>query len=303
MMLIPLLLMSCAATAPIHAPQQQKPTLGPKKLRVYSIGHSLSSEIPDMVGSLARSSNHQYEFQEQFRLGASLEMQWKEATKGPGQWDDKQFRIIYPNSLGKGGYDAVVLIDSVPRGGEWQEKNSIEYLTKFVEYIAKTNPNANIYYSEPWHSLKSGTGTAEWDTHSPTRTLPWRKRIDADAPMWKRIVDTVGSTTGKPITMIRQAQALGALSDAVEAGKVPGFSKTSDLFGDDIHLKPYGMYFIALLHYAVMFNNDPRGKTADLKNRWGNPYWNHKFYDGKTYPPMDPQAVKVMQEIAAKYGS
>lgn len=303
-MLAPLLFMSCTVTTQPTATQGGQQTVaGPSKIKEYSIGHSLSSDIPDMVGSLAASAGFKHEFQEQFRLGASLDMQWNEPKKGPGQWDDKQYRILYPNSLGKGGYDAVVLIDSVPRGGPEQEKNSIDYLTKFVEYIDQTNPKAKIYYCEAWHSLKSGTGKADWDTVSPTRHLTWRKRVDVDAFMWERIRHAAVKSTGKKIVLIPQAQAVAALGDAIESGKVPGFKKTDDLFADDIHLKPYGMYLIACLQYGVLYQRSPVGMTADLKDRWGRPYWNRPFYDGKTYPPMDPGAVAEIQKIAAKYAS
>jgi hypothetical protein len=272
-------------------------------IRLYSIGHSLSSEIPDMVASLAKNTpGLKLEFQEQFRLGAPLELQWNEATKPADKWDDNQFRIAYPKSLGKGGYNAVVLVDSVPRGGDWQERNSIEFLTKFTDYIGKTNPQASIYYVEPWHSLKSGTGKAEWDTASPTRNLPWRKRIDADAPMWLRIKSAAEKATGKKITLIREAQALGALVDAAEAGRLPGFKTAQDLFGDDIHLKPAGMYFIACLQYAVLFGRSPEGLTVDVKGRWGGEYWGKQLYgNGPIHPRPDAAAVKEMQRIAWQF--
>lgn len=275
----------------------------PTNIKLYSIGHSLSSEIPDMVASLAKNTpGLKFEFQEQFRLGASLEYQWNEVTRPADKWDDKQFRISYPNSLGKGGYNAVVLVDSVPRGGEWQEKNSIEYLTKFADYIGRTNPNATIYYVEPWHGLNSGTGKAQWDTHSPTKNLPWRKRIDADIPMWQRIKTAAEKATGKKIVLIREAQALGALVDAAEAGRIPGFKTAQDFFGDDIHLKPVGMYFIACLQYGVIFGRSPEGLTVDVKGRWGTEYWGKQLYgNGPVHQRPAPEAVKEMQRIAWQF--
>ena len=67
----------------------------PNSIKLYSIGHSLSSEIPDMVASLAKNTpGLKCEFQEQFRLGASLETQWNEAVKPGDKYDDKQFRAV-----------------------------------------------------------------------------------------------------------------------------------------------------------------------------------------------------------------
>jgi hypothetical protein len=268
-------------------------------IRLYSIGHSLSAEIPDMTAALASATpGLTYSFQEQFRLGASLQAQWEEASKPRDQWDDAQFRISYPKALPKGDFNTVVLIDSVPRGGAEHEAQSVEYLTKFVNYIAQTNPAARIYFAEAWHSVLSGTGKAQWDTISPTRNLDWRARIDADAPMWERIRARVAQATGREIVLIPQARALGKFVDAIEAGQVPGFNRKEDVFGDDIHLNPYGMYFLACFHYAVLFGKSPEGLPLEIKNRWGVDYWGKPFNGGRTYSKPDAEGIRAMQRLA-----
>jgi hypothetical protein len=239
-----------------------------------------------------------YSFQEQFRLGASLQAQWEEAQTPRDQYDDKEFRVNYPKALPTGEFNVVVLIDSVPRGGEEQEKQSVEYLTRFARHIAETNPRAQIYFAEPWHSILSGTGKAQWDNSSPTRHLPWRERLDADTPMWQRIRAAAAKASGQSITFIPQGKALAQLTDAMKAGKVSGFTTLEDIFSDDIHLNPYGMYFMACLHYGIIFGRSPEGLPFDIKNRWGTPYWDHKFYNGQTYAKPSPEAIREMQRIA-----
>jgi hypothetical protein len=232
-------------------------------------------------------------------LGASLQLQWEEAQTPRDQWDDKQFRVSYPKALPGGDFNTVVLIDSVPRGGVEQEAQSVEYLTKFVNHIAQTSPQARIYYAEPWHSVLSGTGKAQWDTSSPTRNLGWRERINADIPMWERIRTKAAQATKREIIMIPQAQALGKLVDAIEAGQVPGFKTRDDIFADDIHLNPYGMYFVACLHYAMLFGRSPEGLPLDIKNRWGVNYWERAFNGGPTtYAKPNPAGIAAMQRIA-----
>jgi hypothetical protein len=88
-----------AATKPAGANSPTARTVTPKRttVRLYSIGHSLSSEIPDMTSALAKATpGLSYSFQEQFRLGASLQAQWEEAQTPRDQYDDKQFRVNYP---------------------------------------------------------------------------------------------------------------------------------------------------------------------------------------------------------------
>jgi hypothetical protein len=284
--------------------QSQNSDLKPTTIRAFSIGHSLSSEIPDMVASLAANSGLKFSFQEQFRLGASLEFQYNKGSEGEAaKWDDGKFRTNYKSALGQGGFSALILIDSVPRGGAEQEKSSKEYLTKFVNFAAKSNPNAKFYFAEPWHSLKSGTGKAEWDTISPTRNLNWRKRVDADAPMWKRICEAASVQTGKRIILIPEAQAVASLVDAIEAGEIPGWSKKEDIFADDIHLNPYGMYFVACVQYGCLFGRSPEGITVDLKNRWAVEYWGKKHYFPRAFDRPNAEAVKKMQKIAWKFAS
>lgn len=295
-----------AATKPAGANTSVAKATTPKRttVRLYSIGHSLSSEIPDMTSALTKATpGLSYSFQEQFRLGASLQAQWEEAQTPRDQYDDKQFRLNYPRALPSGDFNVVVLIDSVPRGGEEQEKQSVEYLTRFARHIAETNPSAQIYYAEPWHSIQSGTGKAQWDTASPTRHLAWRERLDADAPMWERIRAAAAKASGQSITLIPQAKALARLTDAMQAGQVSGFTKLEDIFSDDIHLNPYGMYFLACLHYGVIFGRSPEGLPFDIQNRWGTPYWEHKFYNGQTYAKPSPEAIREMQRIAWQVAS
>jgi hypothetical protein len=269
-----------------------------KEVRLFSIGHSLSAEIPDMVAYLARSGNDKFSFAQQFRLGASLHYQWDEPKHEKNKYDDGKVNTAYHLALPKGGYTHVTLIDSVPRGGKEQEMESVEYLTQFVRYIRKTNPHAIISYVEPWHSLLSGSGKAPYDTASPTRGLSWRKRVDADRPMWERIVATAEKNSGATIYMIPQATAFARLADAVESGRFQTFKKTADLFDDDIHAKPPSMYFIACLHYALYYAKSPVGLPGKPTNRWGGEYFGVKWWNGKTYPQPPATDIKQMQEIA-----
>jgi hypothetical protein len=116
--------------------------------------------------------------------------------------------------------------------------------------------------------------------------------------MWERIRGTCEKATGKKITLIPQARAMGRLVDAINAGKVPGFRETKDVFGDDIHANPYGMYFMACLQYSYIFGRSPEGLTSDLRNRWNGEYWGKPFYGGKVFEKPNPEGIKAMQRIA-----
>lgn len=287
--------MGSVSAAPASAGEVAREAGRPGQIRAFYVGHSLESDVPDIVLGLAGSD---FQFKEQFIPGASLAWQWSEAQRRKQEFEP-QFQARYDQELPK-GYDAVVLIESVPRGAEWVGE-TVDHLGKFAEAARKGNPKVRVFFYEPWHSIKSGTPQNDPnDRNNPSSRLSWRTRVDADRPMWKGVVDETNRRWpgSPPVKMIPGATALGALSDAIDRGEVDGFRSIRDMFDDDIHLNHYGKYFIGLVHYAALFGKDPTGKPFDIKNRWGVPYWNAPNWQKKTWTPPSAKAVKAMQRIA-----
>ncbi len=269
-------------------------------LRVFYIGHSLQSDIPDMVKSLAASAGGRaFEFKEQFIPGAPLRWQWNEGRQHAGE---PVFQGTFDRELAAGKWGALVLTDSVPRGGEELEAESADYLGRFVDFAREHQPRISLFFYETWHHLTSGTErNSEYDTASPRRTLKWRERLDADRAMWRGIVERVNGPRagrGEPVRIIPAGQAMGRLSDAADKGEAPGLTSIRDAFDDEIHPNPYGKYLVACVHYAVLFGKSPEGLPGDVKGRWGASYWNTPNWQGKSWPPPDPGLVRLMQRIA-----
>jgi len=268
-------------------------------LHAFYIGHSLSSDIPDMVQSLARSAGKNFAFKEQFIPGAPLRWQWNEGRSHRGE---PQFQANFDQALPGGGFNVLVVTDSVPRGGEALEAESAEYLARFHAYALEHNPECQVYYYETWHHITSGTPqNSEYDTASPRRTLPWRERLDADAAMWDGIVaraNAINAGKAPAIRLIPAGRALARFEDAVRAGRVPGIPDTRAYFDDEIHLNPYGKYLVACVHYAVLFQSSPEGLPVEVKGRWGSSYWDRPNWQKKQWPAPSPDAVRVIQQIA-----
>jgi hypothetical protein len=268
-------------------------------IKAFYIGHSLASDIPDMVQSLARDSGTPFGFKEQNIPGAPLRWQWNEGRTHSGE---PQYQANFDKALPGGLFNVLVVTDSVPRGGKELEEESADYLARFHAYAVEQNPQCQVYYYETWHHTTSGTPqNSEYDTQSPRRTLPWRERLDADQAMWEGIVAAANKKNdgkGLPVRMIPAGRALALLHDAIQKGAVPGFKESRDLFDDEIHLNPYGKYLVACVHYAVIFRKSPEGLTGDLKNRWGGSYWNTPNWQKKSWAPPSKEAVAVMQRIA-----
>ncbi|MFN6147626.1 MAG: hypothetical protein ACK5AL_14790 [Planctomycetota bacterium] len=276
------------------------------RLDAFYVGHSLISDVPDMVAAFATAratapGHPSFRFVEQFRLGASLLMQWEEMLVEPAARTPQPppFRAHWFAALPDGGFDALVLVDSVPRGGALLRLTR-QYADNFVGAARTGSPGVRVFVYEPWHCVHSGTPKGcDYDKH-PHAGLRWRPRIDADAPDWDAVV--AGLRQAYPdlsIGLIPGGRGLAALHDAIVRGEVPGWQSIErDAFDDDIHLNPYGKYFIACLHYAAIFGRSPVGLPIAVADRAGASYWNVPNWQKKTYAPPSPELAAKLQAIA-----
>jgi hypothetical protein len=276
--------------------------------KVFFIGHSLISDIPDMVAAFSASPPvKRFAFKEQFIPGAPLRWQWEEPerAKKPDYKSNfvPQFQAVYEAELASGEYDALVLVEGSPLGAEGAESESAEYLARFAALARKHNPEVRVLFYEPWACVDSGTPTGcEYDKQSPNRELAWRERLEADGKRWERVVELANERlggAGRPIELIPVGRALGRLVDAIEAGEVEGFSNRRELFEDAVHLNAYAKYFAGLVTWAALFDASPVGRAAAPSDRWNRPYWNQPNWAGKVCAAPRPAAVRRMQEIAA----
>jgi hypothetical protein len=269
---------------------------GSAKVDAVYIGHSLQSDIPDMVMAL---SDGRFSFKEQFIPGAPLRWQWDEPTR-PKTDVEPHYQGRY-NVLINSGTEVLVMVESVPRGEAPSMEESLDYTSHFLAFARSKNPNIRVFYYEPWHHITSGTPEADRDDrNSPTRTLRWRPRLKADRPKWDRVVAEANrKAPGKvPLKLIPAASALGQLSDEIEAGRVPGLRSARDLFDDTIHLNPLGKYFVACLHYRAIFGGTVSGKPFEIRNRWGGAYWDEKDWQGKVWKKPAAATIRAMHRVA-----
>nr|MCU0910128.1 hypothetical protein [Paracoccaceae bacterium] len=172
-------------------------------------------------------------------------------------------------AVASGDYDAVVLTEAVEIRDMLRYHDSPRYFALFAAEAWKARPDARIYLYETWHPLDTPEG--------------WLERIDRDLPMyWEGgiIRPALGRLPeGSRIFLIPGGQALAALVREIEArGGVGGVTDRTGLFGrtedggvDQIHLNDLGNYFIALVHYAVLYHRSPEGLPFALLKGDGTP--------------------------------
>ncbi|MCC5877874.1 MAG: hypothetical protein JJU11_16765 [Candidatus Sumerlaeia bacterium] len=274
----------------------------PREINAFYIGHSLISDIPDMVMALAAAHPDAgaFTFREQNIPGAPLRWQWDEQDRDT-EIVEPTYQGLFHVHLPTGEYDTLVLTDSVPRGGPELVAESMDYTNRFAQFAWDANPHTQVVYYESWHCIHTGTEEGcSYDTVSPTRNLPWAKRLLADRPMWVSIVDHVREDNPQSprATMAPAGTALASLVEAIDNGEVPGFESYTDLFEDDIHLNPYGKYFVACVHFATLYRLSPVGLPHEITNRWGGNYWDTPNWQGQSWSAPDPEAILQMQQIA-----
>ncbi len=277
-------------------------------VNAFYMGHSLMSDIPDMVMSLARASGqNKFTFKDENIPGSPLHWHWTQQTKRENKFEP-QFQGWAFDCITSATTD-FVLTDSVPRGDEGSVQSTIEFMGRFLKFARSKNPKIRVWYYEGWHCINTGTPAGcAYDKSAPSRNLTWIPRLDRDHAMWSGIVNKVNANhPAKPgeekVRLIPTGIALSQLAKEIDAGKIAGYTNHKQLFDDDIHLNSAGKYFIGLVHYACLFGKTPLGLPSNVKNRWGGSAWEKKSWEKTVAQEPLPAAVKRMQQIAWEISS
>jgi hypothetical protein len=229
---------------------------------VLYVGHSLvGPTLPALVeGALIRQGDPAAVVEAQVINGASLRYHWDNAAEGQGV--NARVRLA-------AGVDVLILTEATPLAAQIVWNDPVGQITAFGSLAREANPDTRIYLYETWASLKSGPDTVI--AGDPGAAVPWRERIDADAPLWRDLAAQASARLGgAPVQVIPAGQAFARLSDAIDAGRVPGHDSITQFFADDIHPNGKGLYFLALVHAATIDGKDPRGLPPRLTRTWAN---------------------------------
>ena len=230
-------------------------------LRVIQSGHSLTDPIIYPLHLLVRASGGLGETITKSTIpGSPMDIRWNEAP-GYGQ-PDARHAIA--------DYDILVLTERVSVHSTIEWHNSLgQALTWFNHAWTEGNAGkgAETILYATWVGIDSGPDAAN-PYNDPQELIPFRERMDLEMEGWQSILDHVNANRiagSPPMRMIPGPLLMAELYDAIERGEVPGIATIADVFSDTIHPNDLGAYYIALAHYAVIYNRDPRG----LPNRLG----------------------------------
>ena len=245
---------------------------------ILFVGHSLfGPDLPLLTETALQRLGEPASVEYQIINGATIAWNWDHGPQADG--------VNARARLAEGDISALVLTEAVPLTAHVEAGTAGDRAADYASLAMARNPDARVFLTETWASLKSGPGTVI--DGDPGAATPWRDRLTADLPLWEAIAAETGAQAGGPVTLIPAGQAMGMLADAIAAGKVPGLTDIQDLFADDIHPDGQGLYFLAMVHAAALSGKSPVGLPAKLTRSW-------KSRDAVVTDAM----ARVMQRIA-----
>ncbi len=257
-------------------------------LQLYFLGHSLiGPDIPALVTQLADMSGKQGAgYNSQLGWGASLRDHWEpdRAIAGFEAMNRPPAHRPARAALESGAYDALVLTEMIGLEAAIRWHDSGRYTARWAQLARKHAPDIRIYKYETWHPR---------DT-----TDDWLARIDRDAEaLWEGTI--LAQAKAYPgvgtIHVIPAGRAMAAFVRALrDRGGVAGmrnadalFAMTEDGTRDGIHVSDLGAYLVALVHYATLYQADPRGLPHRLSRA-----------DGTQADAPSAEAAALMQQVA-----
>ena len=199
--------------------------------------------------------------------------------------------------LDKGETRALILSEGVPLQTMIQWHSPAKSAATYAAIARAANPDVRVFYTETWHSLQSGEVVdLEAD---PGSDVPWRDRIELDRDIWRAIAAKASQDPfAGQIDVIPVGQALGRLSDEIEAGKVPGIADISELFRDELYTTGRGAYFVAMVDIAVLTGQSPEGLPTQLLRSWPSRDWLLTDEQARIFQRVAWEEVQAFQALA-----
>ena len=246
------------------------------KTRVFYTGHSFAGAPSNWLGILAKQAGiGGYENLGRQSLGGSQVIHhWNLA-------DDKN---AAKKALATGNVDILTLSPNM--------QTPDEGIDRFVDLAMKHNPQVRVMVQGSWMTWdglgKSGIRNAERDSQPVSGV---RERTEKHMGELRTQLAAINARHGRQVcTLIPVGTAVVRLREFIAEGRLPGFTKASQLFVDDIgHSHPVIPHVQTYMYFAAVFHRDPRGLRTGLgMNGWSV----------SKHGPMPPDLTPLLQQLA-----
>ena len=221
----------------------------------------------------------------QLGWGTSLREHWEPDLPINGFETENAHPRFRParEALASGGYDAVILTEMVELNDAIRWHDSPVYMPLWAAAARAGRQDVRIFLYTSWHNLEHPDG--------------WLARLEADPDaLWRPHL--LGPVWADPaagaVHVIPVTEVLAELTRRLAAGETaPGLQAPRDLFArmpdgslDTIHFNDQGMYLVALVHFAVLYQRDPTGLPHALVRA-----------DDSPAAPPSSEAARLMQRV------
>ena len=233
-------------------------------LKVFHLGHSLVGQaMPFMLQQLAKEG---HAYHSQLGWGASLKQHFEPSVAVSGFAESNAHPAYQPlfEAIDAGDLDVFVMTEMVEIAAAVRYHDSAGYLARIARRVSEENHDTRIYLYETWHPLDDPLG------------LRARIRRDRDTFWLEQVLDPALETLGGKVKihLIPAGTVIDAFLADVEQTDprgLDGIRTAADLFKDQVHPNDLGWYLIALVHYAVLYGESPRGLPHELLLPDGSP--------------------------------
>jgi hypothetical protein len=242
--------------------------------RLFVSGHSLTDNpLGEQVVAIANSlgGGQAAKYNQQIVIGSPI----ANRTDQPANWagysrgknrDGSGMNVVQelraPRTLGGDRYDTLVIAERHDLVSVVQWENTVRYLRHFHERLLDGQPQGRTFFYETW-----------WNVPDKRDPGPWVAHERAASRAWQCVVARVNHSLAAEgradrIVPLPAGAALADLVEQAAAGRVPGLSAATPLetlnrlFSDDVHLTPTGVYYMALVTYASVYERSPVGAWA-----------------------------------------
>jgi hypothetical protein len=259
-----LTLTTCLILLALGAWQAQGQATQPYKMLLS--GHSLTDNpLPDFLAGIAKSKGQPIEWKQQIVIGSPIRWRtlgdegkdgaWSGYAYGKSQLPPNSANVLRDFAGAASGrpFDALIITEAHHTVASLAWNDTVRYLRHFHERFIEQNPAGSSLFFTPWEAIKDRSDPGLWI------------RLERHAlPVWGCVVTRINISLAHEgrsdrVTLLPASMALVELAERLVAGRLQGVSGLDQIFKDDVHLTPLGVYYLAAFSYAALSGTTPEG--------------------------------------------
>ena len=239
---------------------------------VFISGHSLmDNPFAEYIEAIAIDKGINYNWNQQIGLGSPIRVRTSGNQPPPNNWQgyrtgknrngfdmDIIAELANPATIGDNqNYDTLLITERTDIFDTviWENTNSL--LRHYHDRLLTSNTQSETLLYQSWWSI------------DPSDPQAWIDHVTAMLTMWECVTEKVNLTLSNDgfspsVKVVPAGWALTRLLERILNNEVTGFTgsdaqKIDLLFDDNNHLNTEGIFYVAAISYASLFNQSPEG--------------------------------------------